>query len=188
MKALAQILLCLLPIATLCTLGPFSKYKVNKLEGRWYVQSVFFSDGVDDMDTKQCSYIDFDTSKKSFINATFSAFHGYNAEYPEYDIYLPAANGSAVFVNKYANGSEKYPLEVIDTSSVQPWKDDKTFPILILLIRDYEPTYTGIFAVYAVSRRKNVPLDKKIFKGLLKALGVGKDELDNFVSMNNAKC
>ena len=134
-KALAQIILCLLPIATICTLAPFSKYNANQLEGRWYVQSIFSSDGVDEyMDIRQCFYIDFDTSNKSYINATFTALHGYEARSLVFEIYLPTANGSAVLINKYANDGINYLLEVIDTSSVQPWKDDETFAISILLI------------------------------------------------------
>ena len=188
MKALAQIILCLVPIATICNLVPYAKYDVDQLEGVWFVQSVFFSDGVDNMNTTQCLYMDFDTTNKAAINTTFDTLYGTYSDFTSHTIYLPVANGSAIFANKYADGYEKFPLEVIDTSSIQPWKDDKNFPISILCIRDIDPNFNGIFAVYAVSRQINVPLDQAIFRDVLKALGVEEDELDYFVSMNNANC
>ena len=191
MRTFTQILLCLLPLATICAVGPFAKYSPDTLQGRWYVQNIFESGDVEDYKTTQCSYIDFNTAKKTAINTTWANFGPTSDPDSTWsEVYLPSKNGSAIFADEYDDASEAYPLEVIDVSSLQPWQQNKAFAVTIIAIKDIEPDYNGIAAVYAISKQKNAPLSADAFMNVLKALNVEKEGLNSeyIMSMNNAKC
>lgn len=142
-----------------------------------------------DVNSTQCYHVDFDTSNKSAIQTIYT--YGSDPDSVYDDTYFPSADGIAKFDRL---GDSATPLEIIDTSSIEPWKSNKHFPILIIAIKLTEsqstPPIDAFISVYAVSREKHVFLSPAVFKNVLRGLNVDSNYFtsDYIATVENTLC
>jgi hypothetical protein len=160
MKAFSILVIALLATSALSNFVPIPDYNLSKLQGTWYVQSLY-TNTANDYSLSYCLQFDFVILNSSVVNCTVGSFDGHDKVYHSQSVLLyPDSENPAILYQDIDH--KNAPLLVLNSSSIPYWVDNTSATTIIAFNYTYDLS-NPLYFVYGLSQWYDTTYDIRPF-------------------------